>query len=1167
MARRTRFSHLTLQLGLVCLLATLHPTTSSYGQSLSTPEVAAQLARFSDSNQREATIKALKKLGKPAAAVLVDIIDEPKTSLKIRLAAIAALGEMGSDAETAVPTLAKLLRDGRREVRLKAVDALSSLGSSAKAALPELTAALKDPDEGLRLGAANTLGKIGLEAKSAVPALVEALEDISNIVRTKATIALANIGSEAETAVPALIKAMSDPDHDVQMGAIGALGRIGAQAKPAIPELTRALTSPNSRTRVGAMMALSNIGAIGTGASEVVTELTKAMNSSEREMRSFAAIALGKIGSSAKAAVPQLIRALNDSDKDVRSSAASALGRIGVDSQSALPALTKALQDDSQVVRLGATTAVTNIAGGLQDKAPKLTAEELQAAIDNLEKVIPILQSPKNTVSDEALKSAQRSLSVLKTTKELRWFERFAEWIKGNPAVSTALIYGFSLPTFWASVLLVQPLLLLRINDALKPYTDFAIPLPLGETIKVPLRFVLFVGFFHYHPRVLDAWVSQQIDLARDAFARKSTVNERKVYIPIPVVMDGNAVAELGGKDLQATFSDGRQCLLIWGEGGIGKTSLACHLAKWAMADNKAERLCRHRMLPVLIEQELDFKVEDKKSPFRESIRGQLQALIDSTNPISDEFLERLLRQRRILVIVDRFSELSEATRQEIRPGHPNFPANALIVTSRVDETLDEVPKTTVKPMRIEGNRLSSFLEAYLIQCNKKELFTDSEYFDACSQLSKMVAQRNITVLLAKLYAEQMIARKEGTTTEFSTQLSAPLPDNIPDLMLSYLNELNRDATAGEPDNPTIHEDAKIVAWECLRQNYRPAPAKREAILAEMETRTGADAETVKNRLKHLEKRLRIIHTVGPAQDLICFALDPLAECLAALHLVDVYTDQQPLWNEWLHQADEMPGAPEAIQGFLMAMRDCCLTRSHDIEVPDHILEELGKRVGLSPETLRRAQIEQRIRHLTPRLAAGDRQTRLDAIRELGEMGTPAKTVLPALVRELHDRDWCIRREVARAIGNIGPEARAAIGILVDRLRDEDRRVSTEAIASLGKLGSMSIPSLVGALEAEAAYIRSSAAWVLASFNFAATSAVPLLTRALQDEDWQVRWVAAYALGCIGPDAKPAIPALIESFRGPYALVGKEASRSLWRISGEAETIVTALGGQSSGSK
>jgi hypothetical protein len=43
---------------------------------------------------------------------------------------------------------------------------------------------------------------------------------------------------------------------------------------------------------------------------------------------------------------------------------------------------------------------------------------------------------------------------------------------------------------------------LLKLNNALKPYTDFSLPL---ISINVPLRYVLFVGWFHYHPRVLDA--------------------------------------------------------------------------------------------------------------------------------------------------------------------------------------------------------------------------------------------------------------------------------------------------------------------------------------------------------------------------------------------------------------------------------------------------------------------------------------------------------------------------------------------------------------------------------------------------------------------------------------------------------------------------------------
>ncbi|PSB22113.1 PBS lyase [Phormidesmis priestleyi ULC007] len=1115
MATRNRSSFfLALQLSLLCFSGVATPQKAR-GQS--TAGLAAQIHKLANSPSSDSAIATLKKQGAPAIKTLIYVVKDRKEPPKVRLFAISAIGEMGTDA---------------------------------KAAVPDLRNALKDSDEQVRQAAAKALGSIGVNAKAAVPDLINALNDPSKLVRVQTINALPNLGSDAKTAIPELIPALSDPSQLVRLTAIEALARFGQDAKPVVQPLAQLLSDPDRQIRVATASTLSRIGA---DASAAVPELTKALANSDRTTRFLAAMALGQIGTNAKSAVPELTKALSDPEKDVRSKAASSLGRI--EAQSALSELVKTLKDENFDVRLSSASAIDHISGSLQDTASSLTTSELVSAYAALESAQPILEQSKNV---DVLASVRRSLSVLKTQKDSRLFERFFEWSRSNPAIAGVLLYLGAMPSLWGLLLLIRPLWLLKLNHLLKPYTDFEVPSPLGGSIKVPLRSVLFLAMFHYHPRVLDAWVAEQIEVAREAFIRKNTVSDCKVYIPIPVVLDGNTIAELASQDLHSTFWDGRQCLLIWGEGGIGKTSLACNLAKWAMADDRASRLCRHQMLPVLIEQELDFKLPADKQPFREAIRGQLQALIDAAEPISDEFLEKLLRQRRILVIVDRLSELSEATREQIRPGHPDFPANALIVTSRVEETLDEVPKTTVKPLRIEGNRLSSFLEAYLTQRSKRELFTDSEYFDACSQLSKLVGQRNITVLLAKLYAEQMIAKEEGISED-------NLPDNIPDLMLSYLNELNRDAAEDEPDNSTIHKDAQIIAWECLRQSYHPAPAKREAILAEMAARSGAESEVVKARLKHLEKRLRIVQAIGPAQDQICFALDPLAECLAALYLVELYRDQKKLWEEWLIQADAMPGAPESIQGFLLAMRDCCLTRSAEINVPDMVLEELGKRVGLSAETLRRTQVEQRIRRLAPSLANGDLQVRLDAICELGELGSAAKAVLPALIREFQARDWQIRREVARAIGQIGPEARTAIPALVERLGDDDRRVSGEAIASLGKLGVGAVPALIAALEAKPAHVRSTAAWVLSSFNHFARSAVPALTHALKDEDWQVRWVAAYALGCIGPDAKSAIPALIEAFKGEYELVSKEASRTLWRISGEAETIVAALGEMSNG--
>ncbi|MBW4442729.1 MAG: HEAT repeat domain-containing protein [Plectolyngbya sp. WJT66-NPBG17] len=1140
MASRTRkiFS-LASQITLLCLTIALTPRPVS---AQITPADIRKLAATEQS-----AIASLRKRGKPAIAALTELAKNEKEPQKSRLFAIVALGEL--NAKAATPVLVDAIDSNSKEIRLAALAALAKLEEPGKDALPFLVTALKDKDADIRIGAAQVLENYGSAAKDVVPALTIAIADSNRTVQVKAINAIAAIGADAKSAIPALTDALNAPEREVRLAVILAVSKLGQEAKSVVPILAQLLSDPDSEIRTKTASTLVTIGA---DASAAVPQLRQALQNTDRATRSFSAVALGRIGAEAKLAVPELTRALKDLDKDVRSQAATALGRIGLEARSSLPELVETLKDENSGVRLNAAASVGRLAGVLQDKAAKLTATDLVTAYATLETALPILEDPKAQFNEEVTAAVRRSLSVLKNEKDSRLFERVFEWSQANPTIASILLYMLSMPSLWLTVLLIRPLWLLKLNNALQPYTDFEIPNPLGGSIKIPLRFVLFIGWLHYHPRVLDAWVKKQIEVAREAFAHKSTVSDRKVYIPIPVVMDGTAIAELSSQDLHTTFWDGRQCLLIWGEGGIGKTSLACHLAKWAMSDNKIERLSRHRMLPVLIEQELDFKLPDEKSPFREAIRGQLQALIDAAEPINDEFLEKLLRQRRILVIVDRLSELSEETRQQIRPGHPDFPANALIVTSRVEETLDEVPKTTVKPLRIEGNRLSSFLEAYLNQRNKRELFTDPEYFDACSQLSRMVGQRNITVLLAKLYAEQMIAKKEGS--------EGILPDNIPDLMLSYLNELNRDTAEDEPDNLIVHEDAKIIAWECLKHYYRPAPAKREAILSALQAQTEADEETVKARLKHLEKRLRIVQAIGPAQDQICFALDPLAECLAALRLVELNQADRAAWSTWLMQADTMPGAPDTIQGFLLAMRDCCLTRSADIDIPDFVMEQLGQRVGLSAEVLRKSQVDQRMRRLTPMLSAGDTFARLEAIRELGELGSASKDVLPALVREFQDRDWCIRREVARAIGNIGPEARTAIPSLVERLRDEDRRVSGEAIATLGKLGFSSIPALVSALDAKAPYVRSSAAWVLASFNAAAKPAIPALTAALKDEDWQVRWVAAYALGCIGPDAKSAIPALIEAFRGEYELVSKEASRTLWRISGEAEAIVAALG-------
>ncbi|MGL5062020.1 MAG: HEAT repeat domain-containing protein, partial [Microcoleus sp.] len=693
------------------------------------------------------------------------------------------------------------------------------------------------------------------------------------------------IGAEAKNAVPQLIPLLQDSDADVRSNAATALGRIGAEAKTTVPRLIPLLQDSHPLVRINA------------------------------------AFALGEIGAEAKNAVSQLTPLLQDSNADVRENSVNIFQVIGIfDAKTAVSQLVALLQDSNSGVRREAADSLVSIALSLQEKAKTLTSPELNQAVSDLESALKILTEPKAGFSQVTIANLRVYVNILKAEQNDRLFVKS---IIQNPYIWGTGIYLFLLFGIFA----IRPLWLLKIYETLKPI-GFKIPV-LGTDVSLG-----FLIFFKYHPRVLDAWVSAHIVATRKEFQQRETVGERKIFVPMPVILDNNTIATLKGKDLQPTFAQKRGCLLIWEEGGAGKTSLACQIGKWAMSDTSEERICEHRMLPVLIEEELNIKVAEGKQPFIEAIRGQLQDLTDTAEPISEELLQQLLKQRRILVIVDHFSEMSEQTRTAIKPGMPDFSVNALLVTSRLQEDLDKVTKTTIKPLRIAGNRLSSFMESYLSQQQKRDLFSDTEFFNACIQLSTIVGDRNITVLLAKLYAEQLIAKKEGTT-------DGNLPDNIAELMLHYLNKLNRSVTENNIGDATVHKDAKILAWECLKSTYRPAAANRQnAIIA-----LGED--TAESRIKYLEDKLRIIQTKGVARDRIHFALDPVAEYLAALHLLDINGNDESKWQDFLKVADSQ-NSPEGIKGFMLAVKDCYLDRIPGAKDTDFLPQEIASRYNIT---------------------------------------------------------------------------------------------------------------------------------------------------------------------------------------------------------------------------
>ena len=388
---------------------------------------------------------------------------------------------------------------------------------------------------------------------------------------------------------------------------------------------------------------------------------------------------------------------------------------------------------------------------------------------------------------------------------------------------------------------------------------------------------------------------------------------------------------------MKLQFSEQVISLLIYGEGGVGKTSLACRIAKWAITPNKAEQLSQHLMLPVLIEEELDAKVPEGKR-LKETIRRQLKLLVAEKDLISEEFLTHLLKERRILVVVDRFSELSQATQAEIQAGIADIPINAVVLTSRNRKMLESITKTYIKLSALSAELLPSFVGSYLDKRQKRNLYPDTtEFLQACVRLSGMDKQREVTVLLAKLYAEQMIASREKSG-------NLNLPSNIPDLMLNYLNELNQGKKnqGGQFSDRDVRRDAKTIAWECLKHSFQPSLAGLDVSLAAL---GGDNAEA---RLEYLaQNHLGVIQKVSP-EDQIRFTLDPLAEYLAALRLLELNGANEQAWQETLAKIEALSISVEAIQGFLSALRDCCLVKGEEFNVPGFVFEQLDLRSKLT---------------------------------------------------------------------------------------------------------------------------------------------------------------------------------------------------------------------------
>ncbi|ACC85059.1 SUMF1/EgtB/PvdO family nonheme iron enzyme [Nostoc punctiforme] len=723
-------------------------------------------------------------------------------------------------------------------------------------------------------------------------------------------------------------------------------------------------------------------------------------------------------------AISSLAEALSNSDAATRTNAASALGKMGWIAQDAVPDIVETLGDGDENVRSSSVRALIAIGRSAQQQANTISEldlkgiTKLQLIKRQIEKALAHLDAkPKEWANQKLLQQELRLTRNALQTKlnqlQDRIISRFIQWVIKNPGIFILLAVAAYL-----SIFSIRPLWLLSLNKVL-PQT-WKIPI-INQEIAV--KWLLFLN---YKPRVLDTWVEKYIEPVKTEFLLKDIVKrDSGSHIPQPVEFkdkikypqlknnDNSTEEALEHKELQKELKAEMQreqqfCVLIEGEGGAGKTSLACQIANWGIEG----KLANHRILPVLIDRDL----QDNED-LLQMIRKQLQDLTNTGNDdITQEFLIHLLYQRRVLVIIDHFSEMEKSTRNKILAAITENPIiNALVFTSRVVGELKGLTRSTLKPMRVEGERISEFLGEYLKLCNYRNQFDDEAFYNACSRLNRMVGQRKITIMLAKLYADQMIATKyKAVDTE--------LPENIPDLMLSYLNQLH--PKAGSAQQLTVHQDLEIIAWKCLENTYSPTPISR--ITAE-EALVRPGSNEIDSRLDYLQTTLNILLKIEP--DKVKINLDPLAEYLAGLYLVQQYKDNAEAWQKLLNDIDEKSENLEKIKGFLLALWDCCEFKKNEFKIPDLVFQGLLKRANLDPKEIEAEQRKRRIKILINELYTPEVEFRIRAVIDLQTMGKDANPAIPRLRKLLENNSEIakVRREVAKTLKQLGQQNRMII--------------------------------------------------------------------------------------------------------------------------------------------
>ena len=432
--------------------------------------------------------------------------------------------------------------------------------------------------------------------------------------------------------------------------------------------------------------------------------------------------------------------------------------------------------------------------------------------------------------------------------------------------------------------------------------------------------------FLATSPRALNFWVNQRADKALEYFTKRTnTVSERANAVDLPALVNGEEVASSGAA-LHNLMQHVPLILLITGPGGTGKTTLACQLGRRAIGEDGGAPLAGHKVLPLLIEQDVPAEAT-KNEVFGRFHAGLLRVAVQQDRACSTRLTLALLRQGRLMPIVDGLSERSAESRAVYDHRRQDFPALRLIITSR-DSALPgatDVMKTKTIPSGV----LYDFIATYLT--GKTTPLRPEAIHRACADLIRLLRDTPCTPLLATLWADQ-IATGDGEVK------------GVADLKDRYIRRLLLPAAShNEQLVDWLQDDLTQVAERELSGRFAPGQITRASAIDVLSRAASNDRPSPNDRFALLQKS-RLLEALSESENLVRVAPDPIAEHLVARSQAKTLGASKPRWRSFLKQLD----AANHPEDFLAALRACFDHPDYGRDIPPEIRQAL---LAVSPSS------------------------------------------------------------------------------------------------------------------------------------------------------------------------------------------------------------------------